>query len=337
MPRRAVAPDIDHGRVAVAGGDRTVTIADRTFDATDLDVRVRHTGRVATFDLELWNLAASTFRAIDRGDPVTIQLGWDDGPTQTVCTGVVTSKDTHTTGGGSRDYAYRIRGRSRGAQAVRERVTATYRDASTHAIIRDLAARLDLDVGYLGPPPSADVPDAAPIIPGCWQLRDTHRVRAGLDALAARASEATGHQFEWYTDRGQLAFHPKRRLPDRDRDRVTMSTADTIRRLQPATGDTTHTNDVQPLRLTAYCHPGLRKHARLAIRHTTGGRAVEQGGQSRGQPSLAARDTTETYRCAEYQYASGTTIGHHTCSAVVVPDTAQYASTDGGGNEEGAT
>lgn len=320
-----VAPhDIDRNRARVGDAYREVRVGDTTITGADLTVRVTHSGTAATFVIEVWDLTASTFRSIARGDDVQIRLGWTGGPRDVICNGVVTTKDTHSTGGGRRDHAYRIRGRSVGAQAIRQRLTATYRDATTHDIIRDLAARLDLDTGYLGPRADADAADAAPVIDGCWQLRDTQRVRAGLDRLAERAGQRTGHQFEWYVDRGTLAFHPKRRVPDRDRDRVAMSTADSIRRLQPAHGHTTHTNDAQPMKLRAYCQPTLRKHARLAITHTAGGDATQQGGEIPTRPSLAGRNTTEPYRCVQYRFYSSTTPGTHTCEAVVVPMNAQY-------------
>ena len=322
-----VAPGIDLGRAHVTGEVRRVTIDGRVLDGTELTIRVRHTGRVATFTVEAWNLTQSTWRAIESGAPVTIEVGWDEGPSATVCQGVVTAKRARVGGGGSNDYAYRIRGRSRGAAAVRERVSVTYRDATTHDIVRDLASRLDLDVGYLGPAPDADVPDAAPTIDGCWQCRETRRVRAWLDALADRAGRETGHQFEGSVDRGRLAFPPKRRATPDTRDHVELSTADSIRQLQPAGGEATHTNDTQPLRLLAFCHPLVTKHARLDIAHTAGGKAAIQGGADPDRATLRQRDGDEAvgaYRCVSYRHVSKTRNGAHATIAVVVPDTATY-------------
>lgn len=333
MPAPTANPvDIDATRQYVTDPERVVQIGDQTFTQGDVQIQLTHDGRTASFRVDIWNLSQSSFHGIERGDPAEIRLGWRNGPTDRVVQGVVTGT---ATGGSHGDYKYRIRGRSDGASAAREQITASWQNATTTTIVRDIADRLGLSVGTVAPPPNAASGDeiAAPRIDGYWQLRGTKRVRAGLDRLVRLAGRETGHQWTWYIDNGALSFHPKRKLP---RDETRLTTADSILQLQPEQGMTGETNETMPFRMRAYATPNVRKGTTLVIAHTAGGKARRQGGHvperaKPGGPGTGASpsEAVRRYRVVRYQFSSGTNVGDHNCTALLVPASARYKVGDG--------
>lgn len=336
----AHSPDIDRTRSHVTQPDRTVTIGGTTFPGGDVDIRISHDGRVATIKTAHWNLTQGTFTDISVGDKIEVRVGWNDATSDRVVDGRVTGKKAKPSRRGA-DHKYVVTARSEGAVAVRERITASWSEASVNTIIRDIAAKLGLEVGHLGPPATSDKPTAAPRLASYWQIRSTRRVRAWLDELARAASKETGHQFEWYIDRGALSFHPKRYLPDTE---VRLTTADEVIELQPYAGKTTQTNAAEPNRLLGYATPTIQKQATIRLAHTTGGKAPRQAGNVLDQPDPTGEElqrATQQYRVARYRFETGTTIGHHQFSAVIVPDHAQYryrpaGSTAGSGSGSGS-
>lgn len=328
-------PDIDKTRQYVAGPDRTVSIGSLTFTQGDVDIRFTHTGKVASFRVVLWNIQQSSWHEIVRGDDVEIRLGWKSGPSNRVTEGTVTGKDTRSRGA---DNKYIVHGRSVGAQAVRQQVTASWQDQTVTTIARDIAKRLGLGVGTLAPQPNTEM-DAdevpAPKIDGYWQLRGAKRVRAGLDRLVRAATREAGEQFEWYIDNGRLSVHAKRHLPPEE---SRLTTADEITQLQPHDRALGHTNGITPLKMTAFATPLVAKDRRLTIAHTTGGKARKQGGTVPAKASPGGGDygrATKDYRVARYAFETGTDIGHHRCRAIIVPDDAIYnysTESSGGGS-----
>lgn len=316
----ALPPDIDLTRRGVWRPVRQVQIGDQQFDRNEADITVSHNGTAASARIALWNLAQSSWVRLTRGDRVRVTLGWVNGPSRRVFDGTVERK--HSARHGS-DHKYTVVARSQGSAAVRERHTGTWKDAPTARIVRGIAAKTGLGVGYLGTDADASRHEP-PTIDGYWNIRESRRVEAWLDELAERASRETGQQFEWYIDRGDLSFHAKADFPP---SAVRLTTADSILELVPERSMTSQTNNVEAASLMAFCHPLIQRGSTIEIGHTTGGKGPRQGGRRPEDPlpdTGRSEEATRRYRCARYRFETGTTLGHHIARGVVVPENAKY-------------
>lgn len=316
-------PNIDRVRKRVSQPARRVELADQRIGG-ERDIRITHDGTTRAFRVRCYNLTATTREALRQGEPARIALGWKRGGTDRVLDGELTRIDHRRDGG---DIVTVVRGRAAGGVAVRQRVTASWRDATPTTITRDLASTIGLDVGWTGTG-TGDVAVEMPRLDR-FRVRRTKRVRAWLDTLVERAGAATGRVWTWHVDRGRLSVHPTQVLPA---TAARLTTADEIRGVTPHHSRATPTNNVTPKKLWTFATPALRTDHRLDIAHTRGGKAPQQGGRVPGQPDATdtagvGTDQPRQYRLARYTIRSGTTTGDHDAEAVVVPRGARYRRT----------
>ena len=112
--------------------ERELYVRGERIENVPFDLRIRRTGRVATFELSLWDYPRPD--SISVGDPFEARLGWADGPTMTAIDGLVTRTKTSITP----EQSYKVRGVSTAAHRLRQRIDQEWEQATPERILDDV-------------------------------------------------------------------------------------------------------------------------------------------------------------------------------------------------------
>jgi len=175
---------------------RKVEVRDEiAIEDLDMQIRVRKPKEdPLEFDVRVYNLARGTWERISKGDRVSIELGWEDGPSGPVILGEIEHRTPSPRGG---DMEYRIKGTDRSSKQTKGRISGTWQNRRPDEVASDMARSMDLT-------PVTD--NAERPIRGCWGATANERVRTHLDELLDYAQEFTGVSWEWFAEEGRLYF-----------------------------------------------------------------------------------------------------------------------------------
>lgn len=182
---------------------RSVQAGEVDLSMLDLDITVRKPkDDPLEFSVSVWNLSEESWSRISDGDLCRIELGWEDGASETICLGEITSTTPNFDGS---DKRYEISGVDESESAVDARPRRgwsqkTWRDKAPDAIAADLAQSVGLT------PRTEEIERE---INGTWSVTTDKKVRRWLDELLEYAAEFTGQEWGWFADRGQLYFQPR--------------------------------------------------------------------------------------------------------------------------------
>lgn len=268
---------------------RSVAAGPISLDGLDLDITVeKPKDDPLEFEVTTWNLSDDSWSQIETGDLCRIELGWADGPVETVTLGEI---DTLNRSRDGRDVVHTIAGVDETEAATKVRADAqTFEDKTPAQIASNLvsAVGLSAQTEYEGPP-----------ISGTYAVTPERTVSAWLDDLIQQAANRAGVEYEWFASRGQVFFQPR------------SGQASSVPELSyggmlASIGEASDTNDDTDgqLEFEALLDPRITKGAVL---------------------SVAVEGYSGAYRVSEYEMASATTNGTHEVTGTLIPVDADYS------------
>lgn len=271
----------------VWGQRRHVIAGDVELDGLDMDITVnKPKDDPLEFTVQVWNVRPETWNRIEKGDLVNIELGWENGPSETVIVGEITRAEPQPDGGGRR---FDLEGIEESEAALYARIADSWRDAQPHQIAEDLASQVGL---------GAQTDTAGVRIRGDWAITGDRRVRDWLDDLEERAEELTESEWEWFAEQGRLFF------VRRDSERTEaphLSWNTSLASIGPLT---TEDEDVEgQLEFEAMLDPAIRKGAVVMVETDR---------------------FSGPYRVREYEFSSSTVTGDHLVRGTLLPIKANY-------------
>lgn len=265
-----------HGGSGVWRPHRTVEASGVSMGTLDVEVSVQKPrDDPLEFEIVVYNLSEASWSRIGDGQSTRIRLGWEGDEIQTVVVGEIDSTSREPDAG---DVRFRIAGIDETEKALRQ-----YPDEGMHwtnpnpgRAASDIARAVGLT------PRTQNAPEP---ISGSWNVRTDRKWYEWLDDLLEHAEELSGEEWQWYGERGQLAFEPRQEtstnVPMLSYDGMALS-------VSPKTNPD---DDVDgQLEFEALLDPRIRKGAIVAV----------DAGQIHG-----------AYRVAEYEFDSSTIDGDH--------------------------
>jgi len=260
---------------------RELYIDGQDMSGFDMDISVtKPSSDPLEFDAKLWNLTDATWDRFDKNSKLSITLGWANGIQQNVIYGNVDKLKASVNGS---DIEYRLQGQDVTAEAVLNRISNSWADASPSVIVEEIAASLGL---------GATVDPVGQSIPGNWAMTTDRKVKDWLDELLEYAAELTGVKWEWFAEQGRLFFVERSttvgEAPELSFDGLLLNIG------KKSNNDSE--DDETRLEFTAMLDPRIRKGAEVVIN----------------------TDRFDgVYRVENYEYASSTVSGDHTVTADV--------------------
>jgi len=185
MPVYQQARSVDAGGVSLDGLDVEIVVEKPKDDPLEFEVTV-------------WNLTDESWSRIADGDLCRIELGWENGPLETVTLGEI---DTLERKGDGVDVEYTIAGLDETEAAMKVSAEPDTFEDETPA---DIAASIVSEVGL-----SAQTSYDGPPIQGTYAVTPDRQIAQWLDDLIQQAADRTGVEYEWYASRGQIVFQPR--------------------------------------------------------------------------------------------------------------------------------
>lgn len=175
---------------------RAVQIGGDDVSDFDMDITVNNPrDDPLDYRLTIYNLNEDTFEQIEAGETaVQIELGWENGPQDTVVTGSV--EDTRTEFDGT-DQQYIIEGRDASEDVLRSRLRSSYFEETPEDIVIDIAGQLGL---------SAETDTSGTPIDSFFSVATHQRVTYWLDKLTDYAGQFTGETWTYWAEAGTLYF-----------------------------------------------------------------------------------------------------------------------------------
>lgn len=178
---------------------RSVAVGPISLDGLDLDITVeKPKDDPLEFEVTTWNLSGDSWSQIETGDLARIELGWEDGPLETVTLGEI---DTLNRSRDGRDVKHTIAGVDETEAATKVAAEPqTFKDKTPGQIASSLVGTVGLSAQteYDGPP-----------ISGTYAVTPDRSVSAWLDDLIQQAANLAGVEYEWFASRGQVFFQPR--------------------------------------------------------------------------------------------------------------------------------
>lgn len=272
---------------AVSTPQRVVTVNDQLVEA-DLDVVISTgvTGPPAA-EITLYNLAPSTWASISRSTPITVHLGWQSIGTEPVFDGHVLTKRPRRQQADSKHVLW---ARGTGHRATAGELSASFVDVAPHRIVEQVVAATDgLGRGHIA--------DGTRPLQGSYSLTTARAIADWLDALASKAQRQTGQRWVWFTERGDLSFHP---TDERVTDDTVFALGKSGLRATPS-GQTAAEGVPDPHELVTRCEPVVRRGMTVRLEGTD------------------TVDPESRFRVANYAIDSSTTTGRHHTTAELEP------------------
>ncbi|QHS17932.1 hypothetical protein GWK26_12670 [haloarchaeon 3A1-DGR] len=272
---------------------RSVDAGEVTLDGLDLEIVVtKPKDDPLEFEVTTWNLTSETWGRIEDGDLCRIELGWDDGPSETVMIGQIDTRDRTSNQG---DISYTIKGIDETEAVTKTRPDDSWSQKSwlnkrPDQIVQAIAGELGL---------SAQTASAGPPIQGSWAVTPDKTVAGWLDDLLQLAAEGTGVEWEWFASRGQIFFMPRSEgtveAPELSYDGMLLSV-----------GPKSDTNDDAEGQLSfeAMLEPRITKGATVYVN---------------------TDDYQGPYRVSDYEFQSSTDSGDHLVSGTLIPIEGDYS------------
>ncbi len=167
------------------------------FDVSDYDLECTVANPESDpleYELIVWNMNEDAWADVEAGtSAVSIELGWEDGPTNEVIFGEVERKDREIDG---TDIIYRVQGEDASEAALTSRVAKTFKDKSPDQIAEGLASLIGLGAE------TDSVPDEL----GMFAVHRSKSVRKWLAELADYAGQITGTTWKYFAQNGTLYF-----------------------------------------------------------------------------------------------------------------------------------
>lgn len=277
----------------VWGQHRSVDAGAVTLDGLDLDITVRKPkDDPLEFTLTTWNLTEESWQRISDGDLCRIELGWTDGPVETVIIGEIDTRNRSTD---RSDVSYKLGGVDQTEAVTKTRPYDSWEqkawtDKRPDQIVERIASKLGFSV--------QTQPAGSPIR-GSWSISPDKTISSNLDDLLAYAAEKTGVEWEWFAARGQIYFLPRSQgtqdVPELSYDGLLLSLG--------AKSDTSDDTEGQ-LTFEAMLEPRIAKAATVYVNTDS-----HQG----------------PYRVSDYEFQSSTDSGDHLVRGTLTPVEADYS------------
>jgi hypothetical protein len=266
---------VEAGEVSLDGLDVEITVTQPKDDSLE-------------FEVSVWNLTDDTWSKIETGDLCRVELGWADGPVETVVLGEI---DTLNRTSDGRDIEHTIAGVDETEAALKVRPKGrTWKDKRVDQIATELVSSIGL---------SAKTEAAGSPISGTWSATDDKTISKWLDDLIQIAANKTGVEWEWFSTAGQVHVLPR---SSKASDAPKLSYGGMLSSI----GEKSSTDDDTEgqLAFEAMCEPRITKGAAVAVE-------TEQfsGG----------------YRVSDYELSSSTVSGDHFVEGTLTPIDADYS------------
>jgi len=266
---------VEAGEVSLDGLDVEITVTQPKDDSLE-------------FEVSVWNLTEDTWSKIESGDLCRVELGWSDGPVETVVLGEI---DTLSRGSDGRDIEHTIAGVGETDAALKVRPEPqTWKDKRVDQIATELVSSIGL---------SAKTEAAGSPISGTWSATDDKTISKWLDDLIQIAANKTGVEWEWFSTAGQVHVLPR---SSKASDAPKLSYGEMLSSI----GEKSSTDDDTEGQLTfeAMCEPRITKGSAVAV------------------------DTEQfsgAYRVSDYEFSSSTVSGDHFVEGTLTPIDADYS------------
>lgn len=270
---------------------RSVVIGGNDFSEFDVDIEVtKPESDPLEFDVTIYNVADSTWSNVSTGDVVVIELGWNDGPSETVCVGTIDSMPGRERE--KSDLAYSVQGVDETEKVLKQ--TPESGDNWGRKPVVQIASDIIEKAGL-----SPVVDDAPARTSKVWSITTDQSYSAQLDELRELANELTGVKWEFFGERGQGYFLKKETsttsVPKFSYDGLLLSASET----SGANDD----DESEKVEIKAMLDPRIRKGAKVVV----------DAGRFDG-----------AYIVEKYSYSSNSDQGEHTVTATVAPVDTDY-------------
>ena len=148
-----------------------------------------------TFEVDVYNIPESVFEGITSGESaVSIELGWENGPQETVIVGPVENTNREYDG---RDIRYRLEGSDGSSAALNSNVRGSFKEQTPAAIAEELAGMVGL---------GAETDSISSTIDPWYSVGSYQTVAQWLDELVDYAGQFTGETWTYWAEAGTLYF-----------------------------------------------------------------------------------------------------------------------------------
>jgi hypothetical protein len=277
----------------VWGQHRSVDAGAVTLDGLDLDITVRKPkDDPLEFSITTWNLTEESWQRISDGDLCRIELGWTDGPTETVIIGEIDTRDRSADRG---DISYKLAGVDQTEAVTKAKPYDSWGQKAwlnkrPDQIVDAMASEVGLSV---------QTTRAGSPIQGMWSISPDKTLSGNLDDLLQIAAEKTDVEWEWFAGRGQIYFLPRNQgtqdAPELSYDGLLLSLG--------AKSDTSDDTEGQ-LKFEAMLEPRIAKGATVYVN---------------------TNSYKGPYRVSDYEFKSSTDSGDHLVRGTLTPIDADYS------------
>ena len=268
---------------------RSVAAGPISLDGLDLDITVeKPKDDPLEFEVTTWNLSDDSWSKIETGDLCRIELGWEDGPLETVTLGEI---DTLNRSRDGRDVAHTLAGVDETEAATKVPAEPQTFEGKTPG---QIASQLVSGIGLSG-----RTQYEGPAISGTYAVTPERTVSTWLDDLIQQAANLAGVEYEWFASRGQVFFQPRS-------GQASSAPELSYGGMLASVGEASDTDDDTEgqLEFEALLDPRITKGAVL---------------------SVAVEGYSGAYRVSEYEMASATTNGTHEVTGTLIPVGADYS------------
>lgn len=268
---------------------RSVAAGPVSLDGLDIDITVTQPKDDALeFEVVTWNLTDESWERIEDGDLCRVELGWKDGPIETVTLGEIDTQNRTLDG---RDIKHSLVGVDETESALKVKPDPqTWKDKRADQIASELVSSAGL---------SAQTEPAGSPISGTWSVTNDKTISKWLDDLIQIAANKTGVEWEWFSAAGQIHFLPR---SSQAKEAPKLSYGGMLTSIGKKSGTDDDTEG--QLEFEAMCEPRITKGAAVFV----------ETEQHRG-----------AYRVSEYEFTSSSVSGDHFVSGTLTPIDADYS------------
>jgi len=258
---------------------------------TDLDmefeVSMSKKGKTK-LDFAIWNLKRDSWKQLQTGETIAVELGWGEGPQAQVFNGDITSRSKKVDGN---NVKFKLKAVDKSGVKLNKRLKGTWEDKDPGTIAEDIAGAVGLE---------SEVTKVGDPISGYWSVAVSQPLKKWLDELEKIAEEKTGKEWVWFGEAGRLYFQRKKATVEeapilsRDKNIIEIGRAD-----DTSGGE----SDAEVLEFTAMMTPEVGK-----------GQLVQ----------LEADPFTGAYKIQSFKHRSSSNSDDHFTSGRVIPTQADY-------------
>jgi len=277
------SPIFQEERVVIAGGVQAQHIGEPGDVDMDISVKKPRDGDLS-MEVDLYNLALSTWSGIKDGERAQVSLGWMETETLPV---IIASIDDAGASPQTPDAKYNIKGVDESATLLDYKTDRTWNNRTPDQIAVELAAEAGLGAGQID--------SVGEVIEDYWSVNEDRPTRYWLDQLVQEAQKRSEEQWEWYAEAGRLHFIQKDTLRPSG---LRLDPDLNLLNIGKASGKSSKTGGSDELEFECMLEPAIHKDIVVQVN------SVKYDG---------------AYRVVQYEHSSSTTGGgnHHTSGTLV--------------------